>query len=58
MQLTIKGVQNQFGVVYQTARTDLMGLQELGFLTEKKMGKKLLFYPVDDFEQKLEPGFA
>jgi Fic family protein len=49
--LTIKGVQNQFGVVYQTARTDLMGLQELGFLTEKKMGKKLLFYRVDDFEQ-------
>ena len=52
--LTIQNIQNQFGVVYQTARTDLLGLQELGYLIEKKMGKKLLFFRADDFERKLQ----
>jgi len=55
---TIKAVQNQFGVVYQTARTDLMGLQEMGYLTEKKMGKKLMYFRVDDFERKLRQKFV
>jgi Fic family protein len=52
--ITIKSVQNRFGVVYQTARTDLLGLQGLGYLTEKKMGKKMMFFRADDFEKKLE----
>jgi Fic family protein len=56
--LTIKSVQNRFGVVYQTARTDLMGLQELGYLTEKKMGRKMLFFRADDFERKLGHKFS
>ncbi|MBS1511219.1 MAG: hypothetical protein JST86_10280 [Bacteroidetes bacterium] len=50
---TISEVQNQNGVVYQTARTDLMGLQDLGYLKEKKFGKKLIFFKADDFEEKL-----
>jgi Fic family protein len=56
--LTIKSVQNRFGVVYQTARMDLLGLQTMGYLTEKRMGKKMMFFRADDFERKLEHGFG
>jgi Fic family protein len=34
---------NIHGVTYQTARTDLLGLNELGLLTMKKAGKRFLF---------------
>lgn len=51
--LTIQEIQNKFAVVYQTARTDLLGLVALGYLTEKKMGKKLVFFRADDLEAKL-----
>lgn len=34
---------NIHGVTYQTARTDLLGLKELGLLTMKKAGKRFLF---------------
>jgi Fic family protein len=51
---TIKEVQNMFGVVYQTARTDLLGLQMMGYIKERKFGKKLIFFKVEDFESKLE----
>ncbi|MBN8697973.1 MAG: Fic family protein [Chitinophagales bacterium] len=54
---TINEIQNKFGVVYQTARTDLMGLQDLGYVKEKKFGKKLIFFKTDDFETKLKSVF-
>ena len=50
---TIAEVQNKFGVVYQTARTDLMGLLSFGYLREKKYGKKLIFFRVNDFDKKI-----
>jgi Fic family protein len=50
----IKEVQIKFGISYQTARTDLMGLQELEYLEERKFGVKLIFFKSDDFEKKLE----
>jgi Fic family protein len=34
---------NIHGVTYQTARTDLLGLQDLGLLAMKKSGKRFLF---------------
>jgi len=52
--LSIKGIESKFGVVYQTARTDLLGLEQLGYIKEKKFGKKLIFFKVDDFENKLK----
>jgi Fic family protein len=52
--LTIKGVQSKFGVVYQTARTDLIGLVQLGYIKEKKMGKKLIYFKDEDFEKKVQ----
>lgn len=50
---TIKEVEARFGVVYQTARTDLLGLEELGYLQEKKFGKKLVFFRVEDLEKRV-----
>jgi Fic family protein len=52
--LTIKEVQTKFGIVYQTARTDLMGLEQLGYVQEKKMGKKLIFFRSSKFEEKVK----
>jgi Fic family protein len=51
---TIKEVQNKFSVVYQTARTDLIGLRILGYMKERKFGKKLIFFKSENFEEKLE----
>lgn len=52
--LSIKEVQNQFATAYQTARTDLMDLVELGYLEEKLIGKKIVYFQSDNFQQKLK----
>ena len=41
--LSINEVQSRFGIVYQTARTDLIKLTKMGYLKSKTVGKKLLF---------------
>jgi Fic family protein len=41
------------GVVYQTARSDVMGLYELGLLEMHKSGKKFTFTAVPDLNTKL-----
>ncbi|MFH1521325.1 MAG: Fic family protein [archaeon] len=50
---TIKQQQNIYKVVYQTARTDLIMLETLGFLNRKKIGNKFSFFPVQDLYQKI-----
>jgi Fic family protein len=45
---------NVHAITYQTARTDLLGLESLGLLTMSKDGKKFIFTPVPDLKQKLE----
>lgn len=40
---TIKEAMETFGVVYQTARTDLMKLAELGYLRQEKRGREFVF---------------
>lgn len=54
-RITIEGHQTTHRVVYQTARTDLLGLVEDGFLEQTKVGKKLFFTPAPDFQRKLRP---
>lgn len=54
-RLTIEGHRTLTGVVYQTARTDLLGLVALGYLEQLKQGKKLYFAPVDDLARRLKP---
>jgi len=53
-RFTIAEVEGRFGVVYQTARTDLYGLANLGYLKERKFGKKLIFFKGEEFDKKLE----
>lgn len=54
-RVTIEGHQTSHRVVYQTARTDLLGLVQRGFLEQSKIGKKMYFTPVRDLERKLKP---
>lgn len=51
--LSIDEVKHRFHVVYQTARTDMLGLQQMGFLGQTKSGKKMLFHRSPDFEERL-----
>jgi|SRR5665648_61344 len=44
LTLTIKEIQNRFNIVYQTARTDIMGLEKLGIVEKNVAGKKKLVY--------------
>lgn len=52
-RFTIEGHQMSHRVVYQTARTDLLGLVERGLLEQFKSGKKLVFAPARDLARKL-----
>jgi Fic family protein len=54
-RITIESHQNSHRVVYQTARTDLLGLAKHGFLVQRKTGKKLVFEPARDLQKKLKP---
>ena len=51
---TIKEIQNIFSVVHQTARTDLLGLVELGFLEKYQSGKSFKFQRSEGFEDLME----
>jgi Fic family protein len=44
LTFTIKEIQNRFNTVYQTARTDIIGLEELGLVEKTTSGKKKLVY--------------
>jgi Fic family protein len=52
--LGVKELQNQFAISYQTARTDLDHLVKLEYLEQKLIGKKLLFFRVSGFNQKIK----
>jgi Fic family protein len=41
-------------VTYATARSDLLGLGELGLLHKRQQGKAFLFRPVVDLARRLE----
>lgn len=51
---TIKEHQNVHGVVYQTARTDLLDLANRGVLEVKKKGKEWVFRVPTDIGERLE----
>ena len=50
---TIKGHQTVHNVVYQTARTDLLELVELGLFEKQKRRRSWIFAPVADLEEAL-----
>jgi len=52
---TVKEVENRFSVGNQTARTDLYGLVEMGYLSEIHLNKrKLAFIKSPDFDSKID----
>ena len=51
---TIKVIQNMHNVVYQTARTDLMKLEQKEFLEKRKIGKEFCYLPVTNLIEKLK----
>lgn len=50
---TIEGHKNSHGVVYETARSDLLDLAERGLLRKRKVGKAWVFTPAADLEERL-----
>jgi Fic family protein len=54
-RFTIEGHQMSHRVVYETARTDLLGLVRRGFLEQAKSGKKLVFTAAPDLQRRLGP---
>ena len=50
---TFKFHQISHNVVYQTARTDLLDLQQRGLLESAKIGKTWYFTPASDLEKEL-----
>ena len=51
---TIKGHQKANNIVYQTARTDLMGLEHLKLLEKRQRGKEMVFLPAESLENKIK----
>ena len=45
--------QNLHRIALQTARTDLLGLAEIGFLTQQKVGNKFVFAPAPDLATRI-----
>jgi len=50
---TIESHQRSHGVVYQTARTDLLDLDIRGILEKKKRGRKMVFIVPPDLSERL-----
>lgn len=51
---TIETHASVHGITYQTARTDLLSLKDMGLLDMRKEGKKFVFTPVADIAERLE----
>ncbi len=51
---TIRGQAQLHRVVYQSARTDLLALEELGLLSKTKSGNTFEFHPALDFQDRLK----
>jgi Fic family protein len=50
---TVQSHRRSHGVVYETARSDLLDLVGLGLLVQGKVGKAFRFAPADDVEARL-----
>jgi Fic family protein len=50
---TLAGHQTTHSVVYETARQDLYGLRDRGFLLARKRGRSYHFYPAPDLAQRV-----
>lgn len=53
LAISVEAHQRMHDVAYATARTDLLDLEERGFLAKQKRGRKFVFRPADDLEERL-----
>ena len=53
---TFRSHQTSHGVVYQSARTDLLDLEERGLLERRTVGQRFVFHPVPDLVDRLARG--
>ena len=51
---TIRSHQSSHGIVYQTARADLLGLLSRSFLEKRRRGRVLAFFPVQDLQERIK----
>ncbi len=51
--ISIKEIESKFGIANQTARTDLLDLVDKGYIRVRTMGRKMIFFPIEDLEDKL-----
>lgn len=51
---TVKSHSSAHNIVQQTARTDLLGLENRGLLIRHKVGKAYYFFPADNLAEELE----
>lgn len=51
---TIESHRRSHNVTYETARTDLIGLTELGFIASSKQRRKLVYRRHQDFERRIK----
>jgi Fic family protein len=51
---TFESHQRSHGVVYETARTDLLTLRDISLLSAQKIGRTWHFSPVSDLERRLQ----
>lgn len=52
---TIESHMNLYGVTYETSRTDLLDLENKGFLTKVTKGKSFIYLPADDLKERIKP---
>lgn len=50
---TFRSHQTSHGVVYQSARTDLLDLERRGLLDRRKVGQRFVFRPPLDLAERL-----
>lgn len=51
---TFRGHATSHGVVYQSARNDLLDLERRGLMEKRKVGRRFVFFPADDLARRLE----
>lgn len=50
---TIAAHARSHGVVYQSARTDLLNLEDRGLVVKRRRGRAFHFYPIEDLQARL-----
>lgn len=53
MSTSVADHQARYGVVAQTARTDLTDLARRGYLDSSKQGRRVVWHPVGDLPARL-----